>query len=765
MKGRAVVAIALEPGGGQVRIRPIGFLGQDRFSEYRRSIDGAEYDRERRTNIASVDRLPGILTRLRDASFDVNLESDAKKALQRYSAAQMFDLQRVRERIAEIDREIRERTGERLYPFQRTGAEWLTLKKSALLADEMGTGKTLQIITAIPTNTPVLVVVPARLKGVWTGEVSKWRPFLRTIVLRGRDSFRWPKPGEMVITNFDVLPEIHDAKGVSGRSCKGLLPAEPCEGCAKDVSFSEGKIRTRVLAGKHEQGCTGLQKPRPCPGCHPILAEAPEGIVLVVDEAHFLKSPSAARTQKFRGLVRAVKTKKGCVWGSTGTPLENHPMDLWNVYRSIGIEREAFGTFEGFARLFRGSPNYVKGKAVGHTWPKLETEDSERIKPHLQRVSLRRLRKEVLPELPVKRYAEIEVEIDRKTLARCDALVKEMGGIDRLVELIEKSKGETAGLKGLSTLRMALATAKIPAMLDVVASYEAQDEPLVVFSVHRAPIEKLAQRPGWAAIIGGSNADASDIQRKFQEGELRGVAMTLSGGTGLTLTRACHLVRVDHDYRPSVDDQVEDRLLRISQRRGVLILDLVADHPLERRVMAIHRKKRGFIAASVDAARATEDAPTEIDEEVKRIQEQAANGGAIRRVATSAEETALIEELHVVRFESRGDEQLAARLAEEAATIGLSEAQWKLATKIAARGVRHKASGVRSEEEGVRHQASGGRPDEKTDGLQSTADSPDEKAQSSEPTAQGSTQSSEPTAQGSTQGSTQSSALKAQGST
>lgn len=94
-----------------------------------------------------------------------------------------------------------------LFPFQVTGACFLQSKNRCLLGDEMGTGKTVQTLASLPKDQGILIVCPASLKFNWRDEAKRWRPDLTTVVLKGKGSFRFPNKGEMVIVNYDILPE------------------------------------------------------------------------------------------------------------------------------------------------------------------------------------------------------------------------------------------------------------------------------------------------------------------------------------------------------------------------------------------------------------------------------------------------------------------------------------------------------------------------------------------------------------------------------
>jgi len=367
-------------------------------------------------------------------------------------------------------------------------------------------------------------------------------------------------------------------------------------------------------------------------------------------------------------------------------------MELWAVFQAAGIAYEAFGDFKTFSKLFKGQHSLW-----GYTWGTPDAEIPELVK-RAQRVALRRLRKDVLPDLPTKMWQEIIVEVDRNVLSQCDAFVKRAGGVERLIELVEQEKMD---FTTMSSIRSALSQAKIPAMLEIVREHDESNEPLLVFSAHRAPIDLLGKIKGWGVITGDEDAaKKTATAERFQKGELKGLGLTIrAGGTALTLTRAARMLFVDRDWKPTANAQAEDRAVRLGQTRGVIVMILKANHPLDCRVSEILLKKQRLISASVDSMSSTEGAPLTEEEKTMQLQialaqseilEESKAGCAVRRKASSEEEQAALDGLQRLVFSSRVDERIALGLAEEAEHLGLSDAQWRLALKIAARGLEAK---------------------------------------------------------------------------
>jgi SNF2 family DNA or RNA helicase len=321
-----------------------------------------------------------------------------------------------------------------------------------------------------------------------------------------------------------------------------------------------------------------------CPGKLPLRT------VAIADEAHLTKTPWRRRTMAWAELAYAALDSGGKAWALTGTPLLNRPSDLWQILANIGLARETFVSFRWFRELFDardGGYEIIWGKP----------------KPLalalLRRVMLRRTRRQVLPGLPGKRVQVLPVSArftseDRRL---CDRALEAWNdaGNPRVLPAFED----------MSAVREALSRAKIPALIELVESYEDAQEPLVVFSDHVAPVVEVGSREGWAAITGDTPpAQRAAIVQAFQAGGLRGLALTITaGGLGLTLTRAAHAVFCGLNWVPANNVQAEDRLCRIGQARGCVYTVIEADHELDRRINEVLGEKTELFLATMPAVR------------------------------------------------------------------------------------------------------------------------------------------------------------------
>ena len=421
--------------------------------------------------------------------------------------------------------------------------------RSSFLADSMGLAKTASALMSLDEGQPTLVVCPKIAKHVWVRETKRWRPdLLPTLIETGRD-FRWPRPGEVVILNFPLLPRPE----------------------------GDGETVPKLPAA--------------------LLATMPERMRLIGDEVHFVKEPTSQRTRAFKALSDAIREKGGVCWLLSGTPLVNRPGELWAVLQMGGLGYEAFGDHETFRRLFAGRPD--PSTPSRFLWGQPDPEVAQR----LARVMLRRTKEDVL-DLPPKRHEIVEVDADLSDAALVSVLDIVDGGADTIARWQSLRDLDGLPIEELSRCRAALALAKLPAALDMLdqIDLETDGDPVVVFSAHRKPVDTIGKRTGWVTITGDTSTSMrAQIEEDFQAGKLRGIAATIAAaGTALTLTKATVALFVDQAWTPAANMQAEDRIYRVGQTRPVRIIVLSTTHPLDRRVNQLLVAKRALIAASID---------------------------------------------------------------------------------------------------------------------------------------------------------------------
>lgn len=323
----------------------------------------------------------------------------------------------------------------------------------------------------------------------------------------------------------------------------------------------------------------------------PLPVESKGRLFVIGDEVHLLKNRKSKRYQRFEKIVALADRAIGL----TGTPLPNKPDELWTILRLFDLAHEAFGSHTNFAKLFGGKKKHFGG----YEWGTPEKESGERLKT----VLVRHTKDEVLDQLPPKRYAVMDIELSAADERAVDRELADIpGGAERLLRTKNLSD---IGFGEYSSLRELLARLKVSAIEEVAEVHEESGEPLIVFSAHRAPIEALGKRPGWATILGGLKAEErTAIEDKFQRGELVGIAATIAAAsTAITLTRSAAIYFVDRSWTPADNEQAEDRAHRIGQERGLVVTDLVLDHVIDKHVHAVNAKKRTVVQESVEHAR------------------------------------------------------------------------------------------------------------------------------------------------------------------
>ena len=431
-----------------------------------------------------------------------------------------------------------------LRDYQVQGYNWLARlaewKVGACLADDMGLGKTLQAMAMLlqrAPHGPSLVIAPTSVCMNWISEAKRFAPTLNLVQLGSANRKRTID----ALTAYDVLVCSY-----------GLLQQQTIADMLKSVSWQ----------------------------------------MAVLDEAQMIKNVFTKRSRAAMQLQAEFKVI------TTGTPIENHLGELWNLFQFINPG--LLGSLESFNRKFAiPIEKYKDHQARTH------------LKKLIQPFILRRTKNQVLEELPPRIEICLEVELSKDELAFYEALRQnaiktlaeadsDQGGAQHLKILAEIMKLRQACCNAsLVNKEMSLPSSKQTLFAEILEELLENNHKTLVFSqfvghLHliRTYLEEKHIRYQY---LDGSTPTK---QRKiavdnFQAGDGDVFLISLkAGGVGLNLTAADYVIHLDPWWNPAVEDQASDRAHRIGQQRPVTIYRLVAKDTIEEKIVNMHATKR-----------------------------------------------------------------------------------------------------------------------------------------------------------------------------
>jgi len=438
-----------------------------------------------------------------------------------------------------------------LRDYQREGFLWLArlaqLGVGACLADDMGLGKTVQALAIIlhrGAKGPTLVVAPTSVCLNWQAEATRFAPTLNCVLFGGR---RRKKQLEK-LGPLDLLITSY-----------GMLQQE-----------------ARTLAAIDWQ-------------------------TVILDEGQAIKNMATKRSKAakiLQGRFRLI---------TTGTPIENHLGELWNLFDFINPG--LLGSLDHFNEQF----------AV----PIERHNDREarlRLKKVISPFVLRRIKSEVLDELPPKTEVVLTVQLTKEERAFYEAMRQEA-----LASLIHIQGPEGHRnikiLAEIMKLRLAccnsrlisdavkIASSKLEVFGSIVEELLDNRHKALVFSQFVGHLTLIREYLDGKKIPYRYMDGSTPAKKRLQEVELfqggEGDLFLISlkaGGLGLNLTAADYVIHMDPWWNPAVEDQASDRAHRLGQKHPVTIYRLVSRNTIEEKIVALHRDKRELADSLLEGA-------------------------------------------------------------------------------------------------------------------------------------------------------------------
>lgn len=465
-----------------------------------------------------------------------------------------------------------------LRPFQRAGVKFLATAKQALLADEMGTGKTPQTIRTLEQigddAYPAIIVAPNSMRTTWKREFAKWAPNRRVVAVgddqvQGVRKMKKATPAQtiqkVVDGEADVVVVNWEALRLYSR-CAGWYGQELTENEKKPGPLNDIKVRT-----------------------------------VVADEAHKAKDPKSQQTRALWYLGKQAEYRY-CL---TGTPVANSPEDMWALMRFVSPDEFPAKTkfLERYALL---SMNGFGGREIKG----IKAEAKDELFSILDPRFIRRTKAAVLKELPAKQYSVRYVEMEPKQKKAydqmCDRMIAEVEGgtimangtLPQMTRLIQFASA-CGEIDESGELRLTDPSNKVNALVEIAAELGGSKAAVFSESVQLVRIAKARlEKEGYK--VGMVTGDVTGAARQrfvddFNEGRIQFILVTLgAGGEGLSLTGSSTAIFMQRSFSATKNAQGEDRLHGIGrgeEGKALNIIDIITPDCIEERIWEIKQDK------------------------------------------------------------------------------------------------------------------------------------------------------------------------------
>lgn len=309
-----------------------------------------------------------------------------------------------------------------------------------------------------------------------------------------------------------------------------------------------------------------------------------------VDEAHWLKNEKTVRYKSIFGSEKYKKIERDKIVFATGTPIPNRVMEIWPLISQCDPDRWSHNTTWKFiSKYCGGNP---KGYAADDKLNELQ-------KILRQTIMVRRLKKDVLKELPPKMRQVVELEYDEDDKVMIEALNHEktarVSGEKDVFEAkvrLELAKAEDneeeykaaianitevakIAFQDMAKARYETAVAKIPYVIQYLENALETVNKIIVFAHHKEVLNTIAKHFGVSAVVIHGDISLQDRQSavdRFQgDASVRvGVMSIKAAGVGITLTAAATEFFAELDWVPGNILQCEDRCVRIGQESDIV---------------------------------------------------------------------------------------------------------------------------------------------------------------------------------------------------
>lgn len=447
-----------------------------------------------------------------------------------------------------------------LYNYQKLGVVYsLTNGEGVLIADEMGLGKTLQAIAASLIRKfkgeakNCLVITPASLKFNWPIEIDKFTDE-KFVVIDGNPEERivqWMRNDVFYhIVNYELI--LEDLFG--GREFKENAEDDEAKVARKREMKAKASIRQRILSGVRQKTWD----------------------MIIIDEAHAIKTHHSRRSQNVKKLNGRFRI------ALTGTPMDGRLEELHSVMEFV------------YPGLLESRTRFLQKHAETDFWGKITGyKDIDTVRKRIAHCFIRRLKRDVLKDLPDKIYENRIVVLTPEEMR----IYKELASRGHVATMDTEALVAVIRCKqfcdhGKLIDEKNKTNSKLESLREVLDEIIVQNgHKVLVFSQYKQMVNILVElfdemNLKYLRIDGDTPKQMrADMQKMFNEDNTIDIMVgTEAMSAGLNFTSADYVVNYDDNWAPAYMSQREDRAHRIGQKNVVTVVNFVCKDTIEERI-------------------------------------------------------------------------------------------------------------------------------------------------------------------------------------
>jgi len=467
---------------------------------------------------------------------------------------------------------------EKLWPFQRAGAAFLAIAQQAILADEMGAGKTVTTICALRRLWayghrvfPILCVVPNSTKLQWKRHWERWFPGVKVSVIGGTATDRRQAlntEADVYVIHWEAV-QLHSR--LSGYGDIRLLKCAECDRKTGDPNLKESRCEL------HEKELNRI----------PFRS-------VIVDEAHMMKNPQAKRTRAI-WRVMCGELVRFC-YALTGTPIADNPEDLWPIMH--GMRPDEYPSKTSHVQRYCLQSYTWTGEIVTvGLRPDTRAEFFGFFDPRFRRMPKALVLPQLPPVVPETRECPMSPKQAKAYKEMAKHLMAEVGD-DLLVAPNNLAKQTRLLQFASATCELDPITGQVimtepsPKVDELLRVMDEAAVPVLACAESRKLIELASlrlekEKIDHMLLVGGMTDEAREAALlALEQGKTRALLFTMkAGGTGVDMSGAPIMVRMDRSWSMLINYQTINRFHRIGSERwtSLTLIDLVAPGTKEER--------------------------------------------------------------------------------------------------------------------------------------------------------------------------------------